>query len=331
MGNVRVVCKLWNDIVLSLPNTRLAFRQFDECFQDNDQELKDFKADPFYFFERCSILDARLARAITASCDTSDIQDPVEAIAYLYSFGAKLMHFCDKFSEIVQILDISIHSEHCLRYVYLALKNHLPNLKELRINCYIGALEARIDQPGALAPKPKLALFALICRLKEDTPFVTSLARRVIKASSNLREVTLPWGFHPDLSRSKCLDTLRIALDDIKGKDVVYFNGSELGRMLNQVADQLVTLSFGEDDESWDFLEPGTWNRMAFRFPRRMQRLKTYRNLMIDVLECTEILNDIEKMPVLETLVLGKSTATWSSCLVEILQNISKSGRILGT
>ncbi|XP_035711843.1 uncharacterized protein LOC110855286 isoform X1 [Folsomia candida] len=110
--------------------------------------------------------------------------------------------------------------------------------------------------------------------------------------------------------------------------DMVHLNVSELSRMLNQVGDQLVTLSLGKINER--ILSYKTWHRIQFSLPRMMPKLKKSQ-MMVDIFECTDILKDIEKMPVLKMLELGKSTATKSTCLNEILQTICNSGKILGS
>ncbi|OXA48162.1 hypothetical protein Fcan01_16885 [Folsomia candida] len=334
LRNARLVCKFWNDIVLSLPNRRLAFSLRDEYTEDDEQEDTYLKTDPFHFFGICSTLDKRLAKRISATFDTCEIDEFETLPCYIYYFGAKLMNLCDKFNDIVQILEITIYSHICFKYIYQALQNSCPNLTELRITCDIRSFEIPHNQPRVLTAKPRLTLFALNCNMSErdETPsFLNSFSQAVVNVAANLREVTLPWGCHPDLSPSKCLDSLRIALgDEFEEKDIVHFQVSDLSRMLNQVTDQLVALSIMKGSGSWGYFKPGTWNRIPFSLPRPMPKLKTYRNMMVDIFECTDILKDIEKMPGLKNLVLGKTGTIRSTCLHEMLETICNSGKILG-
>lgn len=256
----------------------------------------------------------------------------IDSTRCIYSFGGKLMYFCEKFSDTVQILKITIHDEKCLKYISQALKNSCPNLKELRISC-TDARKTQIE-PGVLAAMPRLTVFsqsyAFLGYIQfpyEASWFLTSFAQAVVTAAPNLREVTLPWGYHPDLSNSKCLDSLTIGLNETDVREAVHFNVSELWHMLSQVGSQLVTLFFGETNLRHRVFRSKTWNKIEFRLPRSMPKLKTYGNLMLDVFECTDILKDFEKMPALKTLTLGRTTATRSTSLHETLQTISSSDK----
>lgn len=190
----RLVSTFWYDIVLSLPNTKLAFKLWDKYSEKDEKNDQDFAKDPFYFFEICSTLDKRLAKRITAFCYTATIDD-TKSTPRIYSFGAKLMHICDKFSDIVQTLEITIFNEHCLKYIHHSLRNFCPNLKGLRIWCMSSNVEIPVAPilPDPLPTKSSLSLFTIGYHVPaEDRPFVTNFCQGVINASPNLKVVTLP-------------------------------------------------------------------------------------------------------------------------------------------
>lgn len=71
---------------------------------------------------------------------------------------------------------------------------------------------------------------------------LATIIQLVINASPKLKEVTIPLGFCPDLENLKCLEVLRISLNRA---EPIHLEGWKLLRMLAQVGEQLVTLTFG--------------------------------------------------------------------------------------
>lgn len=110
----RLVCHFWNDVVLSLPNSRLGI-ELNPGYDRNE--------DPFSFFALLFSLDERLPKRISATCDTevSHEEDP-DPKTCMYVFASRLTHFCDKFSDTVQILELSIDDEDCFKYIHQVLK-----------------------------------------------------------------------------------------------------------------------------------------------------------------------------------------------------------------
>ncbi|XP_035716508.1 uncharacterized protein LOC118439365 [Folsomia candida] len=112
LKNCRLVCHFWNDIILALPNTRLGLKL--------DYKL-DWKKGPFSFLGLCFSLDDRLTKRISVTGTShAKVAD--------FGFG-RLTHFCDKFSDIVQIMELSIEDEDCLKYIHQVLTNCCPNLR----------------------------------------------------------------------------------------------------------------------------------------------------------------------------------------------------------
>ncbi|XP_035716456.1 uncharacterized protein LOC118439330 [Folsomia candida] len=304
----RLVCQFWNEMVLSLPNTRLALKLNDEF---------DRNKNTYSFFDLCFSLNDRLAKRIRASCHTEVTDD----------FAFRVTLFCDKFSDIVQILELSIDSD-SLQYIHQVLTNCCPNLQQLRIFCGFTIRERILMEP--LPPKLKLTSFVLTAISKVQVWNLTSFAQVVVNASKNLREVTLPWGMHLNLKKLKFLDSLTIALNNLSSRHINRFKSSELSRMLNQIGHQLVTLGFGASDDMDTILDSKNWNRQEFRIPGKMSKLKKYRNVLVDVFQCDDVLQDLQRMPALTTLVIGKTFGTGSAGLHEYLQTIFNAKKVFG-
>lgn len=136
----RLISHFWNDMVLSLPSTRLALNLTsknpvaEENFDSDDDD--DVVIDPGPFLALFLTLDERLARRICATCSSS-------SDSTINLFASRLLHVCDKFNERVQILDVSVHSEECLPSIYHILKDCCPNLAQLRIKV----------EPGTTSPR----------------------------------------------------------------------------------------------------------------------------------------------------------------------------------
>ncbi|XP_035715634.1 uncharacterized protein LOC118438897 [Folsomia candida] len=94
LRNCRLVSHFWNDIVLSLQNTRFALK-----LRRNGDENVDH--DPVPFFDTCFTFDPRLAKRVNAAtCCT----DALHSLAAIYSFAAKLLHLSEKFSDRIEVL-----------------------------------------------------------------------------------------------------------------------------------------------------------------------------------------------------------------------------------
>lgn len=280
LRSCRLVSHFWNEIVLHLPNTRLALNLDYKIYEENNA---------LPFFAMCSPSDDRLAKRVSATCPTVIKCTPSHSIN---PFTYRIMHICDKFSDRVQILDIFIEFEDCLQVIFQILKNYCPNLKQVHIVHFRDEYESDIDAeilPAPLQIKPNLTWFTVYC-VKNVTPSLTTLIQLVMDASPNLKKVRIPWGFYPDLGNSKCLDNLAITLNEVRPMVVALteFNLPELSRMLGQVGDQLVTLQFEHADIE------GVSNRLdfknslptaRFRLPRNMSKLVSFQNDMIDIFQ----------------------------------------------
>ncbi|XP_035700984.1 uncharacterized protein LOC118433300 [Folsomia candida] len=324
LRTARLVCHFWNEIALTLPNTRLSLILNDKYFRDQD---------PFSFSALLFSLEDRLAKRISFKCYTEVTYEDgeVEPTVFIYYFASRLSHFCDKFSDTVQILEFSIDNEVCLKYIHQALTNWCHNLRRLRVFCEFTTLKEISLDP--LPPKRKLQAFIIYSPIQASVLGLTSFIQVVVNASPNLRNIKIPWGCFPNFANSKFLESLTISLEALCTHDIAAFEPSGLLRMLNQIGDQLVSLYFGESDQIQCIDDYGlsNWTRKEFRLPKRMPKLEKYKNLLVDVFRCDDVLADFERMPVLKTLVIGKTDSTSSACLHEFLQTIFKAGKILGS
>ncbi|OXA40194.1 uncharacterized protein LOC110860771 [Folsomia candida] len=308
LKSCRLVSHFWNEMVLSLRNTRLALN-----LNTKDEEVETYPLPFLAFFDLCSKFDARLAKRVTGK--TSNCTEET------YPLAGKLSHLCISFSDRVEILDMRINYEDCLKSISLVFRNSLPNLKQLRIRFaffddneeydYVPKREIFVTP---LPEKPNLTVFNLKSEVVAASPILTSFAQLVVNASPNLREATLPWGFYPDLERSKFLDTLTLELDDARGLDVALkqLNPSELTRMLDQVGGQLLHLSFSYSTfhygksmtEDYHVVDNST--PPGFRLLRKMPKLRKFDNEMIDIIQHSDLWQDIGRMPALKSLRIGK-------------------------
>ncbi|OXA54625.1 hypothetical protein Fcan01_10498 [Folsomia candida] len=253
---------------------------------------------------------------------------------WIDTFGYRLTHICDKFSDIVQILEISLEYEPCLQSVYQVLKNCCPNLKKLRINFEDNEYEPDLGieiLPGPLLRRPNLTLLKVTCEV-QVTPSLTSLLQLIVNASPNLRKATIPWGFYPNFANSKRLDSLRVELDfpwpiEYAMED---FKPVELSRLLKKVGDQLVNLTFSRPgnylmppcDKAYNFKNS---SKTRFKLPRTMSKLQKFENEMVDIFQHQRL--DIERLPALKTLRIGKILEK-SRRVDKLLENLYKAEKV---
>lgn len=318
----RLVSHFWNKMVLTLPNTKLALNL--------KPRHQNFGTDPAPFFELCNTLDDRLAKRISA-------RTPFFAEAS-YSFAAKMIYLCGKFSQRVESLGILLHFEDCLPHISQIFSNSCPNLKQLRIRCMFDG-ENYVPSPEILAApfprKPNLTVFRLHSAELAVSPALTTFTQLVVAAAPNLKKLVLPWGVYPDLENSKFLDSLTLKLDLARSLEVVLrdYKPSELARMLGQVGDHVVHLAFScygsynkySKHEDYDLVDNSTRSRI--RLPGRMLKLRTFKNDMLDIIQHADLWRDIEGMPGLETLWIGKISRTATS-VDAFLKNLSEKERV---
>ncbi|XP_021965914.2 uncharacterized protein LOC110861110 [Folsomia candida] len=313
LKSCRLVSQFWNEMVLSLPNTRLALAL--DLDPNPHEKLKRSKIP---FSELCSsLVDARLVKSIICLAWTRTD-----------SFVPKLIQLCDKFGDTVEILELSIAHETSLQSVYQVLKNSCPNLKQLRIcGSYFQSSTDLIPAGEIMPVKQKLTFFKVTST--RISALLTSFIDVVINASPNLKGVTLQFGFCPNLSNSKCLESLTIALDDVGSYGIAQANDklSDLIRNLDQVSDQLVKLKLRQVNNAGPTNLDKTTNfeKTQFRLPK-MLKLQTFCNDMTDIFRCDDLLPNV--VPNLKSLAIGKAFEK-GKCLDEILQNICPSKKTL--
>ncbi|XP_035713146.1 uncharacterized protein LOC118437860 isoform X2 [Folsomia candida] len=288
----------------------------------------------------CSTFDGRLAKWVNvktsfnpANRRSHEKSDPVTP---------NLSRLCELFNTNIQILKVDVAHEITVTSIHHVLRQNLcPNLKKLLIFWTKRMLfrdredDFTTERPvlsAALNPRPTLTSF--VFWHQQVTPFFTNLIHLVVNASQNLKQIALPWGVFPDFANSKSLTSLTINMcwlrvNHINRADI----GAELSRMIRQVGDQLVTLKFSNFFKlrirggSYDENE---LNIMGFRLPRRMSKLQEFENPITEIIQCDELFQNIEAMPALETLVMGKIITRLRS-LDTILQTICNGNTVLAS
>lgn len=263
-------------------------------------------------------MEPRLAKRVSATNLEHKISPPMpgfgpraHAKSSRDSFTSKLMHLCDKFSDNVKILEIDIDDENCMKPVYQVLKNSCPNLKNLGITGYFKVLN---DQSNicslensklrkALKIQNKLTHYTLSSN--RVTPYLPIFTQLVFDASPYLKEIVIPFGIYPNLVNLQNLTDITIGLEGVTSNVLnnAEMNLRELTKMLRQVGEQLVNLSFGDvDRHEKKTIEQGydaeRMSKLGFHLPQIMPKLKHFRNEMIDIFQCGDSLQDIsERMP----------------------------------
>lgn len=167
-----------------------------------------------------------------------------------------------------------------------------------------------------LHPKPNLTTFAINAKLNVE---IQCLIQLIINAAPNLKRVTIPLGFCPDFAPSNHLESLTIGQDDFHLPET-----ADMSNLLAQVGDQLITLRLGNGimtliDKPLGFELPG----------RKLPKLKTFQNLMVDVFRCDDLFKNIARgMPSLTRMELGEAFEG-SKSVDEILQDLRNSGQIV--
>lgn len=138
-----------------------------------------------------------------------------------------------------------------------------------------------------------------------------NFSQLVFDASLNLMEVTLPSGLYPDLTNLRNLAVLTIGLQglvlDNLGPSYPYL--SYLSKMVGPLGDRLVKLFFGYNGKHGIQLVNQKVNikqlaNLGFQLPKKMPKLKYFRNDAIKIFQCGDSFQDIssERAPSLETL-----------------------------
>lgn len=319
----RLVSHFWNEIALSLTHPRIGLKP-NPIFENESTSIHD----------SCHTFDARLAKMI---CVVFTRVGPLD------SFASEVTNLCAKFTNLIHILDLTVDQEFYMKTILHILQNFCPNLKQFRLTCTFFACSTRRnpapeEEQVPLSLKPNLTSFTLSVR--NVAPLFPSFAQLVVNAAPNLGKVTLPMGVCPDLGHSTQLDSLTIALDATKPSGPIAQEDcrklSELSRMLDQVRDQLVHLNIccvNDSGIKWvnERYDYGSLpQKVGFQLPRRMWKLERLRNETLHTFQCSDLFQNVENVPVLSTLVIGK-TFKDSRWVHEILRNVCESNNVLGS
>ncbi|XP_021961554.1 uncharacterized protein LOC110857246 isoform X2 [Folsomia candida] len=312
---LRLVCHLWNEIVLSLPQPKLTLR-FSPLPSRNWwlSTHSDCSTDiPFKSF--CENMEPKLARCIG---EDPCLSNRCPAHQKICTAETKLLYVSEHFSPTVVDLTVTFAGEDVIPTLYKILKNYCPNLKRLKICVQRTTHDPlRLGSPDALVPfslRPKLTSVEIHDFL-ENSRFL-EMTQLILNSASKLTRLIYRGKYFPDLSQHLALKSITLDMDKLTTKNSPTGSGVHgLNKMLDQVKDRLEFLHIlgtHENEES---------PLVDFHLPR-MKNLKEFRNNLLDLFNCGDRLQDIcsARIPTLETLEIFK----WEDSLDDLLQNIKE-------
>ncbi|XP_035711824.1 uncharacterized protein LOC118437128 [Folsomia candida] len=127
---LRLVCKTWNDRILSSSRPKLVLKLYRYCFQNHD-----LCCDPLTFQRFIMTMDPRLATHVQLWSRYFCVYVPdfrKERDQHFKSLMVRLSHLCEKFGDMIQTLVVLVRAS-MLPILYELLSRCCPNLKNLRI------------------------------------------------------------------------------------------------------------------------------------------------------------------------------------------------------
>ncbi|OXA48205.1 hypothetical protein Fcan01_17011 [Folsomia candida] len=132
---LRLVCKAWNDVILSNPKRKMVLKL-------HTNSLTDFYGccDPLTFQLFCRTIDPRLSRHVRLWQKYCNAHQHSEH--HYRACLARFFHFCEKFGDIVVTMEILVRAS-MLPILYELLTWSCPNLRFLRIRKWCFGFESR--------------------------------------------------------------------------------------------------------------------------------------------------------------------------------------------
>lgn len=336
--HLRLVCQLWNNVLLSLPESKLYLCR--EPVEHGRTENYHYDDSP-NFQLLCLTMESRLARSIVFNEDIHIQRNVPNSYVPLTATASKFIHFCDKFSKHIERiriapvrnLEIFPNQEYVL---FSTLSRCCPNLKSIYLNletfekhCSLGSKRSTSPQFLGCQPlhRPNLTNITVMCDPYVKNP--CALTQLLVSSAPNLANLFLSCNNFPALDTCKSLQSLEIYCHNGIARTLVNF--VQLEMMLSHVAPNLVSLSFTRPECSDDFSDNFCYStgisslkKNSFKIPR-MPNLVEFRNELIDVFPCGESLEDISamRMPSLKKLTFHNShVEERDKCVDDLLANV---------
>ncbi|OXA64484.1 uncharacterized protein LOC110858871 [Folsomia candida] len=326
--DLRLISKLWNEVILSLPRPKLCLK-LNPC-------IKQACCDPSKFLDQIypTISTPKLARWIKISkgCQTTHLDaDSNHSREASDISAAKLIStMCQKYSETIQ--EIKVHSRlTILPTLYKILAKSCPKLKRLSVTC--PRRRGGIDPTVATfdSPLPKKFKLEYIRFILDDPPH--TFMQQIVNAAPNLKTLFIVGNLYPDLAKTPNISRL---FHYGRGKtgpggSSQAFNGDSLTRLISQIANSLIYLKIGLNTDEGKY-SPDTAPD-TFSLPENMPKLKVLHNRCVDIFKCPDemggLIGAAKKFKNLEHILFGCSAAAGKELLDKFLEVLFSSKEVL--
>lgn len=300
---LRLVSRLWNEVVLSLPKARLRLRL--------NHGRKGACCNPAKFLDTIfpTLSSPKLARWI---CIRKGCSDHCRASA-----GELLAPLCARYSDTIRGIWISFKVS-ILPAVALILAAGCPNLKELSVSCPPRGSEEDATQEMWEFNLPQKFKLTYISLQVDDAP--NPFIQKVLDSAPNLKTLILYANVYPDLGVNTKLVNLCYyggGLDEADAQ--APFNAAEMTRLISQVGNSLKLLKIGVNTNFGKY-SPTPQN---FSLPETMPKLALYCNGSVDIFKSRDELGGLREAVRYKNLYkieLGSSAVTEKGLLDKFLE-----------
>lgn len=317
---LRLVSKLWNEVVLSSPKPKFYLKL--------NQRKKQACCNRGIFLDTLylTLSSPKLTRWVDLGpgCDLGQQPDekdhPLTDVELISTVSRK-------YSENIEMLRICSYVA-VRPALYRALAEGCPNLKYLRVLCPL-----RGDQEAPTLPNfdpilpLKIALEHVLFVLFDHVQL--TFCQKVLNSAPNLKILQLSGNLYPDLGKNTKLARLEYVGLGPAHSGGAHFNGPALARLISQVKDSLKSLSI--------FVNPGGWQSSVqeeFSLPETMPNLRVFSNFSVDILPSNDQVGGLfglANCTNLRKISLGGSRVCGAGYVEKLVQILYRSNVPLGS
>ncbi|OXA54342.1 uncharacterized protein LOC110850369 [Folsomia candida] len=251
--NLRLVCNLWNEIILSLPQPKLSLRLTKRSESKKPSNCCD--AVPFQTF--CVKMEPKLAKCIIDyGCQKPALHSPSQRSS---TAASRLLHVCDKFSQIIEEVTITFVEADFVPTLYEILQNCCPNLKKVELYFRPRGLHDEYMPSQSMIPlrvKPKLTSI----RIVDPTAQFLKMTQMIINSAPNLTRFFYHGKRYPNLSRRGTVKWIQVDMSRMKLKDISNCGSTNgLNEMLDHVKNHLRVLVIANNFDLHDVQDNINW------------------------------------------------------------------------